>query len=372
MPTLVDLFLDLAAIDALSLQERPVADFIIDWCRRRGLSVCEDDSGTAIGGSAGNLIIPIGDGGDMVLLAHMDTARPTTALRPLVQGDRITSDGTTILGADNRAGIAVLLNALDRLLVSGPPDRGFTLAFTICEESTLDGSRRIALDERIRMGVVFDSALPPGNFIARSYGAQRFRARLTGRPAHAGIAPETGIDAIATAARAVARLRLGRLDDTTTANVGRFAGGSAVNVVPELAEVEGEVRALEAERVTAVVGDIEAAFREEAAGAGAGLKWSADWDFHPYRIDERAPVYSRVRAALAGTGLDPTPAVSPGGSDANSLNARGIPTINLGIGARNPHANDEYILIDDLRRSAEVALALMRGPDGKPQHGTSP
>lgn len=258
---------------------------------------------------------------------------------------------------DDRAGIAVLLWTAERLL-NRDPQRDLSLAFTICAETTLDGSLHLEWPAGTEMGVLFDSSQRPGNFIGRSYGCQRFVVNIAGRASHSGIAPEKGIDAIATAAAAIHGMPLGRIDEETTANLGTICGGTAIDVVPDRTVIEGEVRSIRPERALEIVGVIERRFAQAAHATGARVDFSAVWDFHPYTIAASAPVYRRVDAALRRAGLVPSPRVSVGGSDANSLNARGLPSINLGIGAQNPHGDDEFILLEDLAKAGEIALAV--------------
>ncbi len=357
---LLDIFLEIAAIEGLSGNEKAIADYVKTFLACLDLAVYEDDAHRLNNGNSGNLLCRVGSGGEFVLLSHLDTARSTGNLKPVITEDRICSDGTTILGADNRAGVAVLLYVIEHALKNRLPINDFTLAFTVCEESTMIGSRNLSLNGAIRMGFVFDSALRPGKFIYRSFGARGFNVRITGKASHSGIAPENGISAIAVAARAIGRLPLGRVDEETTANVGKIEGGSAVNVIPEKALLAGEVRSLELDKVESLIGTIHREFQAAANSFGAALEFESQWDFKPYRITPEMEVYRRIETALRKCGLTPQPSISAGGSDANSLNARGIPAVNIGIGAQNPHSNDEFILIEDLHKSAQIALELIR------------
>jgi len=357
---LSELFLRLAAIEALSQHEMPVADQIQALLAGMGLRSFRDHSQEKTGSDTGNLICQVGDGGDTLFLAHMDTARPPGALRPRILADRITSDGTTVLGADNRAGIALLVHAVESVLAEGRRGRNFTLAFTVCEETSLAGSLHLEIEPRSRRCFIFDSSLRPGAFITASCGAKSFRAAVKGVAAHSGLAPERGINAIAVAARALCRIRQGRVDGDATVNIGLIQGGSAVNVVPEAAILKGEVRAFDMGLAEPLLEEIRVAFAAEAAGAGAGLDFSAEWDFKPYRVAPDSGIYRDVLAVLQRLGLEPSPVLSLAGSDANSLNGRGIQAINLGIGAQNPHADDEFILLEDLNRACAIAMELMK------------
>lgn len=358
-PRLIEIFLEVAKIDGTSGNERAIADFVRRFLTDLGLEVQEDATSLRCGGNAGNLIARSGTGGDLVLLSHLDTARPSGKSRAILHDDRITSDGTTVLGVDDRAGVAMLLFAAEQVLRHGRGRRDFTLGFTICEETTLAGSNNIRFDPAIRMAVLFDSSLRPGNFVCRSYGCQHLKMEIHGRPSHSGIAPEKGISAIVVAAKAIAALPLGRVDRETTANVGIIAGGTATNVVPELVTLEGEIRSVHPKRIEELAALWKNCFEKEAAQAGAQVAFSAEWDFFPYEVDESTELYRRLAGALRATGLEPSPQVTAGGSDANSLNARGLPAINIGIGAQNPHGNDEFILLEDLERGAAIALALL-------------
>ena len=355
---LVDLFLDIVPIDGLSGNEKPVADYIRNFCKQYDIEVLEDTAHKESGGSSGNLICKIGNGGKTVLLAHMDTARPTRNAKPVVADDRIISDGTTVLGADNRAGVAILLHTISRAMeaLTSPPD--FTIAFTICEETTLMGSKKIEL-KHSDMVYVFDSALRPGNFIYRSYGAQSFKSTITGKAAHSGIAPENGISAIKIAARAIDEIATGRIDELTTVNIACIKGGEAINVVPDTTVVEGEVRSIKPGNIREQMHYIQTQFECAAHGLGGQVNFTQQWEFEPYTINPDTGIYNRIKKAIEAVGIDAIPAISAGGSDANYLNAKGMPTINIGIGAQNPHANNEFILIEDLENSAKIAWELI-------------
>lgn len=358
--SLTEIFLDVAAIEALSGHEKPVADYIRQFCARYDLKVEEDDTHRQFGGNSGNLICRVGGGGEIALLSHMDTARSTRDLKPRILSDRITSDGSTVLGVDNRAGIAVILYTLSRVFeeYTNPPE--FTIAFTICEETTLIGSKHIDLTP-VKMAFIFDSALRPGNFIRQSYGAQRFDVTVKGKAAHSGLAPENGINAIKAAAMAISNISVGRVDEETTLNIATIHGGEALNVVPDSVKIEGEVRSLTPARVLETVSKVKSSFDDAALSTGSILDFSSNWEFEPYTIANDLPVYRRIFSAIELAGLSPVEAISAGGSDANYLNAKNLPAINIGIGAQNPHANDEFILLEDLESTARIAWALVTG-----------
>lgn len=357
---LQELFTDLVTINAPSGAEEPVADFIRQRLDGLPVRITEDDAGEKVDSNSGNLICEFGDGGELVLLAHMDTASPTEGLEPQVLEDRITSAGNTILGADNRAGVAVLITALEQASQAPEQYLDFTVVFTVREEGGLEGSKCLSLSPRIKMGYAFDSSLRPGNFIADTYGAQRFTVKVRGRAAHSAINPEHGIHAIHVAASAMSRIPMGRVQEELLVNIGTVVGGSAVNIVPAEVEARGEVRGIHPDQVDAQIRGIEKEFQTAADDEGAEVDFQAKWDFEPYHIDPGEDAYQRLAAAIQGAGLESVPCTTAGGSDANSLNSKGIRAMNVGIGAQKCHSNEEFILIEDLLAAQRIALQLLK------------
>ena len=357
---LLEIFTTITKIDGTSGQERDVADYIKNFLTKVGFEIYEDQAGSRIGGNSGNLICKIGTGGDYVLLSHMDTARPTKNLEHKIEDDRISSKGGTILGADNRAGIASILFNLERAHNQRIPLKDFTVVFTISEENNLEGSKALQLDEKISSGFIIDSSLRPGKFIYSTYGATGLDITIKGKAAHSGLQPEDGISSIQVASRAIADLKLGRIDGDTTANLGKINGGSAINVIPEVTNIVGEIRGLTKEKVEETANHFKKQFEKSCNAAGAQLDFKYHWDFEPYKIDPDSRVYRELVGIYHRLGLDPEPVVSAGGSDANSLNAKGIEALNIGIGAQNPHSNDEFILFKDLNTTADIIYELIR------------
>jgi tripeptide aminopeptidase len=357
---IIEIFLQAARINALSGFEKPVADFIKSFLSDYNYKVSEDDSQKFTSSNSGNLICKIGTGGDFLLLSHMDTARPTLETKPILKDDKIVSSGDTVLGVDNRAGIAVLLFILEKIAKENIPVKDFTVAFTTCEETTLFGSKNLVINGKINKCFVFDSGHRPGDFIFSSCGAIGFNMKIIGKASHSGISPEKGINSLQAAAEAICKLPLGRIDDETTMNIGKLKSGSAVNVIPELTELEGEVRSFDLKKAENYFDLIVDTFRKEAQEVDANLEYDHFWDFKPYTVKECSDVYKETVRAISRVGLSPVPKISLGGSDANSLNGRGIESVNLGIGAQNPHSNEEFIYIEDLIKSSEIALELVK------------
>jgi tripeptide aminopeptidase len=290
----------------------------------------------------------------------MDTARSTKRVKPQFLEDRIVSDGTTVLGVDNRVGASVILYLVEKIIKENIAVKDFTTAFTTCEETSLLGSMHLGLNGSITQGFVFDSALSPGKFINTSSGAISFTIKVRGKAAHAGLAPEKGVDAIKIASNAISKLNWGRIDENTTSNIGTIRGGAAVNVVPEETEIIGEIRSDKSKAIEDHLDLIEKTFQTEAEKAGASVQVDYAWDFKPYYVSENSETYKLIFDAIGRTGLKPEASLSKGGSDANSLNARGINAVNIGIGAKNPHSNEEYILYEDFQKAFEIAMELVK------------
>ena len=357
---LISLFLELIAIDGVSGNEKPVADFIVKFLTDLGFTPFIDDAAATTGSNTGNVLCKINGGGDYLLLCHMDTARSTQGVKPIFHDDRITSDGTTVLGVDDRAGISAVLFALRKAVTENIPIRPFTLAFTTCEETTLLGSQSLQPDSAITSGFVFDSYLPAGCFVNQSCGAVALNIRIHGKASHSGISPEKGINAIQIATEALAKFPFGRINADTTANIGLIKGGTATNVVPDFVQLEGEIRSTNPDIVEREAQAVKQHFLETAAKYGGTADVNIIWDFKPYTIAPETREYQRLVEVMEKLGLEAKSSLSWGGSDANSLNAKGIRTINLGTGAQNPHSNEEYILYADLENSARIALELMK------------
>jgi tripeptide aminopeptidase len=365
---LVDLFLDAAQVDALSLHERPMAEFVKARLEAAPVRITEDAAAEAIGGNCGNLLcIPASYTSGLpttALIAHLDTPRSTASVRPQVKDGRIASDGSTTLGVDNRAGVSVLLHWL-REQTSASGRENVIVVFTVAEELGMYGAMHVDLGPyNVTKAFVFDCSKRPGTFIRAAVGSSLFTATFVGKSSHAGVSPEKGINAIQLAAGALSRVRIGRLSPTMTSNFGIIKGGEATNVVPDRVTVEGEVREFDQHKIDDYLGVIEKTMGASAAEQGGSLEFSSRVDFPPFVLDDRSDVFALVSEVVREAGLEPHPIEYLGGSDANVLNAKGLPTVNLGIGAQNPHGNDEFILIEDLEKSYEIALRIARHVTG--------
>jgi tripeptide aminopeptidase len=264
-----------------------------------------------------------------------------------------------ILGADNKAAVAVMLAAAQRW-VREPPPVDVELLFTVSEENALAGAKAFDVSRlRSAFGYVYDHASPIGEVVMASPTYYRLEAMFHGAAAHAGIRPEDGRSAITAAARAITSLRLGRIDEETTANVGTIEGGTADNVVAERCTVEFEARSLDDARAGEVVSEMVDATTEAASDADCDVETSVERMFRGYRFARTAPPVEAAAAALRARGIEPTYIATGGGSDANAFVAAGLPVVNIANGTERNHEPDESVTVDALETMLDVTLALV-------------
>ena len=357
------LFLELVAIDSLSRREGRIAERLAHELRALGAEAEFDDAGRHVGGETGNLIgrLPGTTGAPALLLcAHMDTVEPGSGVRPIVEGDVIRSDGTTVLGGDDKSGVAIICECLRVCRERGLRHPPLDVVFTVCEEVGLLGAKHLDLSRvRARRGLVFDSDAV-GFAFTRAPGANAIEIVVRGRAAHAGMAPEQGLSAIRVAAEAIAGMRLGRIDPETTANLGLIQGGRAVNIVPEEVRIRGEARSHDLARLTAQTEHMRACFDQAAARhPGAQVEMTVRRDYEPMAVADDAPIMRLLTAAAARAGHRVTAAGTGGGCDANVLNRRGLEVVNLGTGMRDIHTTKEWLRVTDMVAAAEVTLAAI-------------
>lgn len=331
--------------------------------RALGFSVRFDDSATHTGSDTGNLIAyaPGTRPGHIVLSAHMDTVEPCAGIEPVVVDGVLRSAGDTILSADDKAGVAAILEGLRATIESGAPRPDITVVFTTCEELSLLGVGALAADA-LPSGApcyVLDADGAPGTVIVESPCHYTLHASFTGRAAHAGVEPEAGVSAILMAAAALDSMPIGRIDEVTTANIGLIEGGRAVNIVPDACVIAGECRSLYRDRADAQRDAMTKALKgaAERFGGSVDVEWHLDYDAVLYDEDDEL-VQGIVRAAHEA-GLTPRFLYSGGGADANVLISRGVRALTLGVGMANFHSVDECITVADLENSARLVEALI-------------
>ena len=358
-----DLFLELAAIPSPPGSERAVADRVVAFLTALGLAVEEDGAGAEIDATAGNLLCrlaPTADGEPIFLCAHLDTVPPDGPLEPVVEDGVVRNRGGTILGADNKAAVAAMLEATRHVVAEARPHAGLELLFTPKEEVGLLGA--FAFDHtrlRARVGYVYDQAAPLGDVVLGAPFAQSMEVRFHGRAAHSGMYPEEGRSAIAAAAKAIGDLRLGRIDEETTANVGLIEGGTAPNIVPEWCTFAAEARSHDETKLADLVQEMLESFTFAATLAGCEVSTTVKRSYRGYRFGRGDKVVRIADSALRSSGVEPRFGLSGGAADANVFNERGLQCLNLANGMADIHTPDEHIAVADLERMVEVTLALV-------------
>ena len=354
---LLSTFLALLAIDSPGGSEGPVITHIESQLIQLGLDACVDGTGNLIGRLAGA-------SEPLLLCAHVDHAPPCLGIAPVVEGDLIHTDGTTVLGADDSSGVAIILELLhhlkERRKRTGEAPPALEVVFTVGEEIGLIGSKGLDVNSlAARQGIALDMGGPRGVIINQGPAQNSIRAVVHGRKAHAACAPEEGINAIRVAAEAIAAMPLGRVDTETTANIGVIHGGDATNVVPDRVEMAGEARSQRDSLLQRQTETMLAALNEAAGRHGASVDVSVESSYRAFRVPDDTPIVRRLQKAVRQLGLEPALLPTPGGSDANILNERGIQTVNLSTGMDRVHSTDERIHLSDMLFCTQLLAHLL-------------
>ncbi len=361
---LQETFAELCGIESPSGRERACAERVGDELRSLGLEVVEDDAAAEAGADCGNLLsrIPGQPGARdraVLLCAHLDTVAPTAPIEPVLVDGGWENRNEGILGADNKAAVAMLL-AVARRAAAQAPAVGLELLFTVSEENGLRGAKAFDVSVlRSRVGYVFDHASPIGDIVVASPTYYRVEGEFRGAAAHAGIRPERGRSAVVAGAQAVAAMRLGRLDEETTANVGRIVGGGkSTNVVPDRCRVEAEARSLDPAKAEAVVSELVDRMHDGANAAECDLDVAIQQLFRGYRTRPSAAPVAAAQSALRACGYEPRTIATGGGSDANALRVAGLDCVNLANGTERNHEPGERVSVEALEGMLDVVLEL--------------
>jgi len=357
-------FLELVAINSPSRGERGVADYVKAKLSSLGFEVGEDDSGAKIDGNAGNVIAfkkgTVEAATPIFLSCHMDTVEPTDKMKVVFDGDTIKTDGSTILGADDKAGIASVLEGVSDVLERNAPRGDIQVLFSICEEQGLRGAREMDHSKvKGEMGYVFDTERPVAGITMSAPTHDTMTVEIHGTASHAGIAPEKGVSAIVAASNAVAKMRLGRIDAETSANIGRIEGGKARNIVPDLVTIGAEARSRNNDKLDEQIRHMTTLFEEEAAKIGAKAVVQSTRQYSTYRWAQEDAVVKLAMAASLKIGIEPVFLEGGGGSDANIYNSIGIPAVVVGAGYSGAHSVSEETTVGELAKSAEFVAALI-------------
>ena len=362
----LDEFFTLVSIRCSTLDERAMGDLLTARLRDLGAAeIHEDDAGKKLGGNTGNIVAnfkgTVTGVPTVMLTAHMDCVEPCAGIKPVLKNGVIRSDGTTILGADDKAGVVAILETLRCLKEHDVPHGDLQIVFTVAEEGGVNGSR--CLDTSLLhadLGYTLDTHGHAGVAAFKAPGKNQLEVRICGKAAHAGIDPDAGRNAITAAGKVLTAVPQGRIDEETTCNVGRIEGGTATNVVAEFCTLNFETRSRDKVKLDALTQRMIDAVNAAMEGTGCTAEIDLKKDYDPYELPADALPIQYLRRAAEKLGFPVVLEEEGGGSDANHFNAYGVPTTVLGVGMEDCHTKEESILERDLYDAAELTLAIVQ------------
>jgi tripeptide aminopeptidase len=368
---LVDNFIKLVKIDSESFDEKNVSIELKNQLEKLGGKIKMDNAGEKIGGNCGNMFVKF-DGdlkADMILLtSHMDTVKPGKGINPIIDGDIIKTDGKTVLGSDDKSGIAAIIEAITSIKETKTPHRSFEVVLTVAEEQGVMGTKHIdaSLIES-KMGFALDDH-EVGGFTISAPAKSSVNVVINGLESHAGVEPENGISSIVCAAKAISRMKLGRIDDSTTANIGTFIAQFATNVVPNKVEIKSEARSLYMDRLHKQIDHMKQCYLDaakemtievEGQKKEAKVDFDIDQSYESFIVSEKDKIYQLAKKATEKFGLKPSFKPGLGGSDANHFNRHGIKVIMMGTGMDKVHTKSEHIKISELSKCADLLKIIL-------------
>lgn len=360
---LVNEFLELVRIDSLSYKEREMADVLKAKLEGMGLSVEEDGTGAVIGGNAGNIICRIPGKTDVpaiLLMAHMDTVEPGIGKSPVVEGNIIKTDGTTVLGGDDAAGIECILEAVRVLKENNLEHGDIYVVFTVAEECGLLGAKNLELKNiNARYAFVMDNGGDIGEVAVNAPSQNKIDVKVLGRASHAGLQPEKGISAVQIASEAIANMKLGIIDEETTANIGIIKGGQATNIVCESVDIKAEARSRNVEKLKKQTEHMKNCFERSAQKYGGEVVFNSEMLYPAFNISEDDEIIAILKEASEKTGIPLKLVSTGGGSDTNIINAKGIKAVDVSVGMDKVHSQKEQISIDNMMKAVEFLIAII-------------
>lgn len=364
----VKYFMLLAAIDSESKNERNIADRVIEDLRAMGAVVEEDDIHLQTGGNAGNILARFAgkvQKAPIMFCAHIDTVKPGINVKPQLLEDRVISDGNSVLGADDKSGVAEIICGIQQVLDSGIDHAPIEVLFTVSEEIGLLGAK---LFDKSKLKAAFGYALDAqdiGEIVIGAPSQNSITINVFGLEAHAGVQPEKGISAIRVASEAISAMPLGRIDFETTSNIGVISGGIATNIVPNRVDIKGEARSHNPAKLNQVCKDMEAALRmavqkHDNEYGKASYDMSIKREYDSFFADSDSEVVRLAVLAMQEMDIEPLIQKGGGGSDANIINTGGVPTVILGTGMHSYHTVNEYIKTEDLQKGAALISKMIQ------------
>jgi tripeptide aminopeptidase len=354
----------MARIPSPSLQEGTFAKYVSQQLIELGFEVETDNAGKATGGDTGNIIATLaGDSkrGTLMLCCHMDTVQPCQNIQPLINGNTIYTDGSTILSGDDKGGIAAIIEAVYQIKEAGISHGTLQVVLTIAEEIGMYGSKNLDYSKILaKKAIILDAEGDPGTIVVQGPAKDVIKAIIQGKTAHAGLAPEKGISAIQVAARAIEQMNLLRIDEETTANLGTIKGGEATNIVADIVEIVAEARSLSNKKLDDQSGHMKACFEAAAKKFSASAQVNIERSYAAFQLTEDNPLVRQCVTAMEQLGIKPQLVSTGGGSECNVFNAKGISAVDLAIGMKDVHTKEETILISSLETTTRLLIEIIK------------
>lgn len=356
-------FLEMVKIPSPSKNEREIGNYLKKSLKELGAEVVEDNAGEKCGGNCGN-IIGFFKGeleGTVLFSSHMDTVLPCEKIEPIFENGVIKTDGTSVLGGDDKGGIAAILEMLRYMKEKKIRHKSIVVIFSICEEIGLLGAKNLDIEKySVDKAFVLDSSGKPGKVIIQAPSAAKGTLKVIGKPAHAGLAPEDGINALLVASSAITKIKLGRVDDETTSNIGKIIGGKSSNIVlPEISMLY-EARSLSKEKLDSLLKETKEIFNETAKEFGAKFEENIKIEYPGFKLSENSEIVKLVEKACKKAEIEFVATSSGGGSDTNIYNSKGIPAVNLAVGMTKVHTVDEFIKLDDIIDLTKILIEIIK------------
>lgn len=356
-------FIEMVKVDSPSSYESEMMKWIVSYLKQRGISVIVDEVGSKFGGNAGNIIAYMKGTLDLEPIcfqAHMDQVEPCLGVNPIVERDIIKSDGRTTLGADDKAGIAAILEAIEHVRETNMQHRDIYLMFTVCEEAGMYGCKYFdSKNLPAKNIVILDSAGHPGIIAYKAPSKEHIDITFYGKKAHAGIEPEKGINAIVVASHAIVNMNIGRLDMETTANIGEIKGGGPTNIVTDSVTFNVEIRSHSMERLKEEVEHMKKCCEDTSKTFNTTFDFKHENTYPSFELSKDSYIFKLTQKCMELTGIKPNPMIIGGGSDANILAKKGYDCAIISIGMYNPHALNEYLNLEELYNTTKLLVNMV-------------
>lgn len=356
--------LEIIKIDSESLNEKTMVQWVEDYFKKRGVEIYKDNCGKQFGGNGSNILVHIKGkvkGEAICFAAHLDTVVPGKNIEPIIEKNIMKSAGDTILAGDDKGGIAAILEAIECIKENKIPHRDIYVLFTVCEEIGMLGAKRFDVSKLETKNVVIVDAAGPAGIIAYAAPAKDdLKIKFIGKKAHAGIEPEKGINAVYIASKAINNMTLGRIDEITTANIGRIEGGGPTNVVTDEVIVTLEVRSHGLEKLDALVNSIKEACHNSAKEFSGRVEIEVNRDYPTLSLNKESFIFRHCIDSYKKEGIEPNAVIIGGGSDANILAGKGFDCAIISCGMDKVHTVDETLNLDDVYKTAEVLKRMIQ------------